>query len=88
VVAEPIDHWGKGLDAGAVVDFTAVAPVAHQACGLQNGEVLGDHGLGDAGSIGYGAHALLTIADEVFEDRPACGVGEGFEQVVAGGLHG
>jgi hypothetical protein len=24
----------------------------------------------------------------VFEDRPACGVGEGFEQVVAGGLHG
>jgi hypothetical protein len=85
--SEPIDHRRQGLDEGTVVIFAAVAPVTHQARGLQNGEVLGDHGLGDAGFIGNDVHGLLAVASQVLENRPAGGVGESFEQVVGGGLH-
>jgi len=33
-------------------------------------------------------HGLLALAGQVFEDRPAGGVGEGFENMVGHGLHG
>jgi len=40
-----------------------------------------------ASAIGQGVHGLFSVAGEALEDRPAGGVGEGFENVVRYGLH-
>jgi hypothetical protein len=75
------------LGARAVVGFTSGAPIAHQAGDLEDGQVLGDHRLRDAGLIREGVHRLLAIARQALEDCSAGGIGEGSEQGIAGNLH-
>ncbi len=60
--------------------FTSVAPIAHQSGFLKEGEVLGDHGLRDAGMIGKGVNGVLTIARQALEERSAGRIGESLEQ--------
>jgi hypothetical protein len=75
------------LGADAVVGFTSVAPIAHQTGNLEDGQVLGDHRLRDAGLISEGVHRLLAIARQALEDRSAGGIGKGSEQGIAANLH-
>ena len=44
VEAHPVDQGRQAVRLGAVVGVAALAPIAHQADKLQNGQVLGDRG--------------------------------------------
>lgn len=88
VLAHPVDEGSEGLGLSAVVGFTALAAVTHEAGAFEDGEMLGDGRLGDAGRGSQGMHSLLTVAGEPLEEGPAGGIGERFEEVVRDGWHG
>ena len=82
VVAEPVDHGSEGVGLGAVVGLAAGAAMVDEPGSFEDGEVLGDGGLGDAGVEGEGVDGLFALAGELFEERAAGGVGEGAEDVI------
>jgi hypothetical protein len=43
---------------------------------------------GWAGPVSQGMYGLLSVEGEAFEDCPAGGVGDGFENIVSDGWHG
>src|SRR5262245_45495604 len=67
--------------------LAAGAPVLHEACLLQNAQMLGHRGLRHAGAFGEGVHGELAVAAQALEDRPAGRVGEAGEHGVRPGGH-
>ena len=51
--------------------LAAFMAVAHQPGLLQNGQMLGDRGLGNTRLGGQGSDRLLALAAQPLEDRPA-----------------
>jgi len=87
IEVHPVGERGEGMGTGAVVGFAALVAMADEMCALEDDEVFGDGGLGDAGASGQGVDSLFAVARESFKDGPAGGVGESFEEVVRFGRH-
>ena len=66
--------------------FASFVAMADQLCALEDGQMLGDGGLGDAGIAGEGVDGLFALPGQLFEDGSAGGVGEGAEDVIGLGL--
>ena len=86
VVVEPVDHGHQCVGTGAIVSFAAGTTVVYEFGALEDGEVLGDRGLGDAGLAGERVDGLLAVAGELLEDGSAGGVGERAEDGLWAGL--
>src|SRR3546814_14627466 len=59
VEAHPVDQGRQTLRLGAVVGLAPIAPVAHEAGELQDGQMLGHRRLRDARMVGQDPHGLL-----------------------------
>ena len=85
VKVEPVNHGGEGVGVGAVVGFTAVTAKADELGRFEDGEVLGDGGLGDSGGVSQGMDGLLAVAGELLEDGAPGRVGEGAKDGIGSG---
>ena len=69
-LACPVDQRAKSAELRAVVRVAAFVAVAHQACLLQDPEMLRDDRLRDTGPSRQSPDRLLAFAAKPFEERP------------------
>jgi len=81
-LARPVSQRGEGVELRAVMRLATVGAATHQSGLLEDAEVLGDNGLGDAGAGCQGAYGLFSLAAKPLEDGPPGGVGERSEERV------
>src|SRR3546814_3403376 len=67
VEAHPVDQGRQALRLGAVVGLAPIAPVAHEAGELQDGQMLGHRRLRDARMVGQDPHGLLRSEEHTSE---------------------
>jgi hypothetical protein len=79
VEVQPVDKRGEALGSGGVIGVAAMVAGLDEAGIAEDGEVLGDGGLGDAGVGGEVADGERTVAGQALEEGSAGGVGEGVE---------
>ena len=79
VEVQPVDKRGEALGSGGVIGVAAMVAGLDEVGIAEDGEVLGDGGLGDAGVGGEVADRERAVASQALEEGSAGGVGDGVE---------